>query len=360
MVSGGRDLPVGTELPATNPSAAAAPRDALPIYVRQVVEEARLAELAAVSRKGRPAAGSVVVISVVRNERPVIGDFLAHYRGLGADRFVMLDNGSEDGTLELLAAEPDVDLYLVRHPFHGQAKQGWIMRAIALYGYDRWYVHADADEHLVFDGARSLRELIAFAEARGLRRLRGMLVDMYAAGQVFAAEATGSRPLSETFRLFDRASYVESLCKQRVSRRGGPRKRMIGGDAFDPELTKYPVFHIRAGEVVENPHHIYPYPDNFTSPCLVALLHYKFTDRFPVKIRDAVARGCYYNDSAEYRAYLEAMLGNPGLTLAYPGSGTYAGPADLVACGLIAPIPDGRRGPSGLLGWLGWSKPAAG
>jgi Glycosyl transferase family 2 len=358
MVSGGK--PVGTELPATNPPVAAPGSDAVPCFVRQVIAEARAARLEPVRLRPPPGRG-LIMISVVRNEIAILGDFLAHHRGLGIDRFVMLDNGSDDGTAELLAEAPDVDLYRVGQRFLPPVKQGWIMRAIARYGYDRWYAYADADEHLVYDGAgeRSLGDMIAFAEQRGLRRVRGMLVDMYAAGPVLAARQGAT--LVESFPLFDSDSYRETLCKQRISRHGGPRQRKFSSDRFrfSPELTKYPLFHISEGETFDNPHHLYPYKPNFDSPCLLAILHYKFNGGFAEKIRDAVRREQYFGDSREYKHYLEVLSGDSRLALPYPGSCRYRGPADLVACGLIAPIPDGRRG-SGLLGWLGRSKPAAG
>ena len=67
-------------------------------------------------------------------------------------------------------------------------------------GYDRWYLHVDADERLVFDGApaagrpgRGLADLVAFAAARGLRRLRGMLVDLYPPGPAAPPEARDRR-----------------------------------------------------------------------------------------------------------------------------------------------------------------------
>ena len=45
---------------------------------------------------------------------------------------------------------------------------------------------------------------------------------------------------------------------------------------FKPQLTKYPVFRLDAGEVFSNPHHVWPYEANFSSACYAAVLHYKF------------------------------------------------------------------------------------
>jgi hypothetical protein len=335
----------------------------MPAYVRAALAEAARVELLPLGRaRSRHDPRTPLLVAVLRNEAAVVGELLAHYRGLGVTRFALIDNGSDDATADLLAAEPDVDLYSVRRPFPG--KQGWVNALIARYGYDRWYLHVDADEHLVFDGApahgrpgRGLVELIGFAEARGLRRLRGMLVDMYAAGPLLAPPEGGG--LAERFRLFDGAGYAEALCLGRISRKGGPRKRRFGfaGGGFDPELTKYPLFHIREGEVAAGPHVLYPYPDNYASDCFLALLHYKFGPGFFAKAERATAERNYWRGSLEYGRYLEALAEDPGLALAYPGSRAYAGPADLVAAGLIAPIawdrrPSLRRGLARLRRWL--------
>jgi hypothetical protein len=332
----------------------------LPLYIRPVVDEARTARLEPARLRLAPGPHALILISVVRNEAAVLPDFLAHYRRLGVDRFVMLDNASTDGTAALLASQPDVDLYRISRGFFPPRKQGWIHRAIAEYGHGRWYVYADADEHLVFDGAglRGLRDLIGFAERHGLSRVRGMLVDMYPVGPVLAPR---SGRLAETLPLFDGDSYRETLCKQRISRHGGPRPRMFACEraSISPELTKYPLFNISAGEIFDNPHHLYPYRPNFDSPCILAILHYKFNQWLMDKIDDAVRREQYFDASFEYKRYREVFAGDRNLDFSYPGSRRYRGPADLVACGLIEPIAWDAKGlrrfaPSGTRLESGW------
>ena len=176
----------------------------VPPYVRRVREEAARARITLLARAARPAGPRTpILIAVVRNESAVLADFLEHYRSLGVERFALIDNGSTDATRDLLGPEPDVDLYSVIRPFSG--KQGWVNALIARYGYDRWYLHVDADEHLVFDGApgRTLADLIAFATARGLRRVRGVLVDMYSPGPLLAVPPANGQSLEARFRLFD-------------------------------------------------------------------------------------------------------------------------------------------------------------
>jgi hypothetical protein len=371
----GRDIPGRSSFrDAALPPTALLPAPSgpvLPRFVREVVQEAAAVDLEPIRRQAPPARDAMVLLSVIRNEAGILGDFLAHWRGLGVDRFVVLDNDSDDDTAARLAAEPDVDLYRVRRRFFPPMKQGWINRAIAEYGRNRWYATADADEHLVFDGcgARSLRDLAAHAEARGIRRVRGMLVDMYAEGPVLG-EALRRGTLAEAYPLFDGDSYAETLCKQRISRHGGPRWRRFWRAGISPELTKYPLFHIRQGEVFDNPHHLYPYRENFASPCLAGVLHYKFNEGLFAKIRDATEREQYFDGSAEYKHYREVLAVEPDLDLSYSGSRRYRGPDDLLACGLIEPIPweapaspdrlPRRRPWRRLLGFSGGGRPRAG
>jgi hypothetical protein len=168
---------------------------------------------------------------------------------------------------------------------------------------------------------------------------------MYAPGPLLAVGPAAGRRLGVRFRLFDGEGYEEALCLERISRKGGPRRRRFSqpGDVFDPELTKYPLFLIRAGEVAASPHHLHPYRDNYLSDCFLGLLHYKFGDGFLAKAERASAEGNYWRGSLEYRRYLEVLARDRGLSLDYPGSRAYSGPADLVAAGLIAPIPWAER-----------------
>ena len=275
------DAPFGAVVPA--------PAGYLPPYVRTVIEEAAQAGLRPLSRPTRPHdPRTPALVAVVRDEAPRLPGFLAHYRRLGVTRFAIIDNGSRDATRALLAAAPDVALYAADRPFPG--KQGWVNALIARMGYDRWYLtstptsgwSSTARRPPAGRGAASPSSS-RFAEARGLRRLRAMLVDLYPPGPLLAPEArepslapeARDPKLAPEARdlLFDADGYAEALCLERVSRKGGPRRRAFG---FDPELTKYPLFHIRAGEVVSSPHHLYPYPENYRSDCFLGLLHDKF------------------------------------------------------------------------------------
>jgi len=287
------------------------------------------------------------VICVVKNERDRLDDFLRHYRAAGIERFVFIDNQSTDGTFELLQCQPDLDLYRRPGGFDWMRKQGWINKVIQIYGHERWYIYVDADEHIVFDGmnARSFTDLTREMTRRGVRRVRGFLLDMYAEGPLLKSRYVAGEPLAAAYRFFDRDGYREEVYKEVISFKGGPRMRAFAAadPKFLPELTKYPLFWTRAGEYMANPHHIWPYDDNFKSDRYLAILHYKFLPGIMTKVREAIEKRNYWDGSLEYRCYAKILEADPTLSLVAPVSARYENTGDLVESGLIATLGWSRR-----------------
>ena len=315
----------------------------LPDYVADVIKEASDVSLKLISQATRAAdSENPILISVIKNEVRLLPDFLRHYRALGVERFVILDNGSDDGSVELLSSQSDVDCYAVHRRFRWPEKQGWINRVVSEYGHDEWYLYADADEHMVFSGSEeySFRDLIGFAKALGVTRVRGMLIDTYADGPILSYDLKDGQSLKGAFPFFDSDSYVEDRYREIISRKGGPRPRRFthGDGKFNPEMTKYPLFQLQPGELMANPHHIYPFEGNFDSPCVIGMLHYKFLPGFVEKIKRAIKDKTYWDGSSEYRRYLTALKREPDLSLMYSGTRRYQTSEDLVAAGLIERI----------------------
>jgi len=64
-------------------------------------------DLSIVSGRIQPGA-PVTLLTIVHNEMFFLPAFLAHYRSLGIEQFVVLDDASTDGTQSFLAQQPDV------------------------------------------------------------------------------------------------------------------------------------------------------------------------------------------------------------------------------------------------------------
>ena len=317
----------------------------VPEYVLTVLKEFREARLQLVKKAPNPLPSrrSPIVISVVKNEIDRLPDFLRHYRSIGIERFVFIDNESTDATREFLASQPDTDVYLKDGAFNWMLKQGWICKIVETYGYGRWYLYADADEHVVFDGCdrRTCIELVGRMEQIGITRVRGLLIDMYRRGPlVDSSYARGDRLLG-AYPWFDRDTYREGLAPQMISVRGGPRERVFrqANTLFEPELTKYPLFRAAPDEYMVNPHHFWPYEGNFTSPRYLGILHFKFLPGFVERAKQAVDLKNYWNESIEYRCYLQVLDRVPDASLADRCSERYVSVSQLVGSRIIARIP---------------------
>ncbi|MDT2019454.1 glycosyltransferase family 2 protein [Methylocella sp. CPCC 101449] len=289
---------------------------------------------------GHSGTDNPIVISVVRNENERLPDFLQHYRQAGIEKFVFLDNGSKDGTPEYLAAQPDVDLYRCPRPFNWMKKHGWINLLVTMYGRNRWFIYADGDEHLVFDGienGRTFADISRIMDGKKIRRVRGFLLDMYADGPLLKSDYKRGERLIEAYSLFDSVGYKEEKYKEIISRKGGPRQRAFSkaDQNFRPEMTKYPMFRLEGHDVFANPHHIWPYQDNFKSDCYFGILHFKFLPDVIHRIEAAISEKNYWGDSIEYKCYHKILTDAPNLSLRNQDSAVFKNADILIDKGLI-------------------------
>jgi glycosyltransferase involved in cell wall biosynthesis len=274
----------------------------------------------------------------VRNEALRLPDLLRHYRQLGVTRFIVVDNGSRDGSQAWLAGEPDVDLWSSEQPF-SESRFGWLWfnELTRVYGQDRWYLVIDADELLVYPGmeALSLPEICARLTRRGVAAIRAPMIDMYPEGSIFQCDFAAGDRLLDAYPYFDGRSYGYRRTKSGgIVLQGGARARIISAAEGRTQnvLEKYPLRFWHRGETFHNPH-VHPGVP-LSVPPFAALLHFKFLPDFEEKIHDALATGQHWRDSEEYRGYARNLE-----ALACPrneDSIRYEGPETLVERGVIA------------------------
>ena len=105
---------------------------------------------------------SLVLTLLVRDEADIIADTIEAHLALGVDHIVATDNGSQDGTLDILNEYRRAGvLHLIREPPSDFSQGLWVSR-MARIGYQEygasWLIHADADEVFLPAGGVQLKE----------------------------------------------------------------------------------------------------------------------------------------------------------------------------------------------------------
>lgn len=278
---------------------------------------------------------AIVLVACVRNEMIRIAQFLHHYRRIGVDHFLIVDNASGDGTAEWLEQQSDVSLYRTTQSF-AAARCGWawIETLLDRHAADRWCLVADADELLVYPGYpdRGLRDVIAYHEANGFTAMASLMLDMYAATLCPSKEAVGS--------LFDLCPYYDSdgirvFCRVLLDRAqdrldGGFRQRVLGTRVI---LNKIALFHNGPGVRLSLSNHAIL--GARCSDLRAVHLHFKYLADFRERVAGEMARGEHWNGASEYRSYARALGDRKSLDVLYAGSRRWAGAKPLVDCGIM-------------------------
>lgn len=265
----------------------------------------------------------VVLAMTVRNERIRLPYFLDYYRRLGIDHFIVVDNGSDDGSAAYLADQPDVSLWHAGASYAG-ARFGmdWLNWLLSRYCHDRWVLVVDVDEFLIFPfcDSRPVDALTDWLDNNGRRSFSAMLVDMYPKGAVGdLTYAEGQNPF-EIADWFDGGNYMISrnATYGNLWIQGGPRARHFFADQPEqaPSLNKIPLVRWdRRNVFVHSTHMLLPrglnlvYATDGGEMASGCLLHAKFLSVFPAKVSEELRRQEHFSDSQEYRAYAN---GNPG------------------------------------------------
>lgn len=291
-------------------------------------------------RKSLDQLDQVLGICVVKNDLERMKLAIEHYRMLGVGQFVILDNGSTDGTQEWLKSQPDMDVYLVTIPFSSQRKYGWINQILARYGRNRWYLYFDSDELFVYPGLEKMpiSHLVAQVEQQHMDRLGAIMLDMYSDQPIYA-KSIQNQSITDTYCYFDSDSYEISQSKRGMVIKGGPRKRVFTAELEDsPLLIKYPLFYLREGMIFESAHYLFPFRHDI--PVGSALMHYKFLPSDLERHLVIAREGNFQGGSREYKRYLSAFEANAAIGFMYSGTVKYENSSSLARLSFIQTLAD--------------------
>ena len=291
---------------------------------------------------------AILAVAVIRNEIDRLPHWLNHHRSLGIGHFLLVDNGSDDGTAALLEAQPDVSLWTTRASYRGSRFgldwANWLLRR---HGTGRWCLTLDADELFRFphDHAASLPDLTAELDRRGVPALGALMVELYPQGPLAPDPLPGFAEALARLAWFDAAGYRMQVQHPLRNRwvQGGVRDRAFFADRPDraPTLNKLPLIRWRRGYVyVNSTHSALPARlndawDGPGDPRLSgALLHTKFLPEVVEKSRIERARRQHFTQPDDFDRYYDAIIANPDLWT--EDAARLQGWESLVAAGLMA------------------------
>jgi hypothetical protein len=291
------------------------------------------------------AAEDILCCVTLRNEAPRLPYFLDYYRALGVNRFLMVDNGSTDGSREYLLAQPDVLLWESALPFDkANFGSSWFELLLRRYGIGHWTLTVDTDEFLVYrdSPAKSLRQLCREMEQQNLQAMTGQLLDMYSAGPVSAAQYRPGQDPLEVCPWFDRESYGRryEMGGQYRNQRilfGGVRQRVFPA-SNDYLLSKVALLQYQSDVVLDGGQHLTNIPADRLLQNQMVLLHFKFFSSMPGYAAREAQREEHAMCAQQYKAYQRQFALDGELTL-YDAAHSirYEGIAQLEALGIIDP-----------------------
>ena len=285
-------------------------------------------ELTAVSdRTGDIVPDDILLFCTFRNEDVRLPFFFEYYRKLGINRFLMVDNGSEDAGPAFAQKQPDVSLWRTDAPY-GEARYGvdWLTYLQGKYAHGHWALTVDVDEFFVypFCDTRPIRALADWLDASEVRSFGAMLLDMYPKGPVGQTSYSPGDDPFETASWFDPGNYFMSQNKllKNLWIQGGPRARSFFATKPKqaPALNKIPFVKWRKPYAyVSSTHMMLPrglnlvYDQQGGEKTSGVLLHAKFLNTFGDRATEEAQRAEHYRNGQEYRTYAERHGADPDL-----------------------------------------------
>lgn len=277
--------------------------------------------------------------------------FLAHYRRLGVQRFVFLDDRSDDGSSEFLAQQPDtvvvgserrfgdkVELpqYMSRSIREFRIHFLWRSILYDMFACGRWALHVDLDEFIYLPPRMTFADLVSKLDKRGTRALWAVMLDVYPKDVATFAEMESSARLNAFATWYFDAEPHLRLRQDRHPKviYPGARARLFSEYGID---TLYPVLGVRGHDRIyrllkkmhirrkplrynsivkpallkwsEDCYFKSPHSTNMSvsSDYLLPIQHFRFSGSLGQRIRTAMREKNYFLESSDYRLVSELL-----------------------------------------------------
>lgn len=271
-----------------------------------------------------------ILVCLLKNGREYIRSFMRHYNDLGCRHFYFIDNGSTDGTMEMLGEYSDVTLYqtdLAHKDYENE-----IRRTIIEEQANCWCLCVDIDElfDYPFSQVITMQQLLDYLNQNNYTAAAAYMLDMFSREVNFSDKQNSEdEDLKSVYTYYDISNVVKKpyfsenistylhnkLSNNRIEKYyGGIRRARFSTKESEYLLLKHPLVYVNGLlEPVTTPH----YCDNATVADITTLIrHYKFTHKFREKVNRSVQDGVYtYYAQKEYQAYHKVVKDSDTLSL---------------------------------------------
>lgn len=262
---------------------------------------------------------SPILVTVIKDDIIRCKLLLTYYRSIGVKYFAILDNGSTDGTFELLKQQKDVNLFKCVEEYETYRKEAWVNRIISNFGFNRWYLIVDSDEMIDYIGReeQSIETIIDKLEKQNFTRGKGMLIDMYSKGNLFEVDCD-YKDIPNRFSYFDYKGYHFETKSFVPHWEGGPRERVL--DSKHIWVSKSPLLYMNSDTVVINAHFQSPLSVDRESPEIFFIKHYKYLKQDYLPFKTRVEKKNFSNDSKFYKSAVEKFSNGDDISFFYADS----------------------------------------
>ncbi len=292
--------------------------------------------------------GDILAFCCLRDEAERLPHYLRHYRRLGVRHFLVVDNGSTDGSDALLAEQPDVSVWHTSSSYK-QSRFGvdWLGWLQMRFGHGHWCLTADADETLIYPHweTRDLRALTGWLDRSGIVAYPAMMLDLYPKGPVGHQSYVAGQDPTEVLNWFDGGNYTMRVQEPlgNLWIQGGARARFFFAEEprKAPTLTKIPLVKWnRRFAYVNSSHTLLPprlnrvYDQSGGEAPSGILLHSKFLPGAVDRARVERERREHFARSEQYDSYYAQVIAGPDLWCS--ASSRFTGWRQLEAMGLMS------------------------
>ncbi len=280
-----------------------------------------------INRTGQIRPGDILAASTMRNEIIRLPHFLDHHRSMGVRHFLIVDNNSDDGTREFLAAERDVSLWTTSDSYRlSRFGVDWLTWLLMRHAHGHWCLTLDADEIFIYPhhDTRPLDALTGWLDDNGRQSFGALMLDMYPKGRLSDHSYTPGDDPFETLTWFDGGNYTITRKPdlQNLWIQGGVRARRFFADQprRAPTMGKTPLVKWnRRFAYVSSTHSLLPrrlnhvYDDQGGEITSGILLHSKFLPIVLDRSQEEKQRREHFANSRLYDTYYDAVASDPDL-----------------------------------------------